>query len=93
MCLMPVSEVFESHSGRYGMECKNALKDCIKPLLITLYYSRCHISIETTAALLWLHGRRPATFMEYWTWMWSHDGDHVYGILTVLAAIMQSVSN
>jgi hypothetical protein len=90
MCLMPVHEVYELHSGRYGMECKNELKDCIKPLLITLYYSRCHILIEQLAAMLWPSGR-PVSFRAYWTFLWSHDGDHVYGILKVLAAFMNVI--
>jgi hypothetical protein len=88
MCLMPVHEVYEMHTGRYGRECTNDLKDCIKPLLITLYYSRRHVPIEKVAALLWPSGR-PDSFMEFWAFLWSHDGDQVYGILKVLAAFMK----
>jgi hypothetical protein len=91
MCLMPVHEVYELHTGRYGMQCTNDLKDCIKPLLITLYYSRRHVSIEKVAALLWPRGR-PDSFMAFWTFLWSHDGDQVYGILKVLVGFMKVCS-
>ena len=95
MCLMPVHDVYGVHPGRFGMECQNDMKDCLKPLLITLFYSRRNENIEKAAAILWpdhsVNGGRPATFKEFWDWLWIDNGDHVYGILKVLAALIKGV--
>lgn len=90
MCLMPVDPVYGVHSGRYGIECTNDMRDCLKPLLTLLFSSRLYPILNQAADRLWSEQGRHAFFSEFWAWLWVHNGDHVYGILKVLGAILDS---
>lgn len=93
MCLLPVHAVYGMHSGRYGMECSSELRDCIKPLITLLYYrADSNMTLHKTAQILW-HPQhpKPSSFQEYWQWLWQEGGDHVYGILKFIHALIQSV--
>ena len=91
MCLMPVDAVYGVHSGRYGKECHNEMRDCLKPLVTLLFWSKQHAVINEVAHMLWSEtlSSKPATFHEYWEWLWSDSNDRVYGILKVLNAVIQ----
>jgi len=93
MCLMPVHEVYSTHSGRYGTECTSPLRDCFKPIVCLLYHNASLKVTFDAAKILWPPSNpKPATFKAYWDWLWHDSGDRIYGILKTLDAVMQSAS-
>jgi hypothetical protein len=93
MCLMPVDSVYGVHTGRYGLECTNGMKDCLKPVVALLFWAPRNAVVIKVSQLIWPEGSysKPATFGEYWDWLWTDSKDHVYGILKVLNAVIQCV--
>ena len=89
MCLLPVDSVYGIHSGRYGRECANELRDCLKPIVSLLYHSQTLRVMVNAARMMWSPTNpKPLTFMEYWNWLWLESDDHIYGILKVLHAVL-----
>jgi hypothetical protein len=95
MCLMPVQSVYGIHSSRYGKECSGELRDCMKPLVTLLYHSSgSHVILHAVSQFLWSPKcPKPPTFTQYWAWLWHESGDHVFGILKLLHALVQCVTN
>jgi hypothetical protein len=95
MCLMPVHSVYGIHSSRYGKECSGELRDCMKPLVTLLYHSSgSHVILHAVSQFLWSPKcPKPPTFTQYWAWLWHESGDHVFGILKLLHALVQCVTN
>jgi hypothetical protein len=89
MCLMPVHQDYGIHTGRYGPTCNNSLTDCMKPFLIQLF----HKDQGGTASQILQKEQRPTNFAEFWSWLWVHNGDHIYGILKVLDVMLKNGSS
>ena len=85
---MPVDPIYGVHTGRYGAECNNEMRDCLKPLIRLLFRSRLHPILNQVADRLWGVQGRHAFFAQYWAWLWVHSGDHVPGVLKVLEALL-----
>ena len=73
------------------MSCSNDMKDCMKPLLLSLFYGRQKV-MKNAASMIWTGNSRPTTFSQFWAWLWAHNGDHIYGVLVALDALLKCVA-